>query len=48
MKEEQGCMYWIGPQTVGFRRRGDEEETIIRQQQKLNRIRELSLMKMQW
>ena len=34
-------MYWIGPQTVGFRRRGDEEETATRQQQKLNRTREM-------
>ena len=41
MKEEQDCMYWIGPQTVGFRRRGDEEETATRQQQKLNRTREM-------
>ena len=46
--ERRTRLYWIGPQTVGFRRRGDEEETTIRQQQKLNRIRELSLMKMQW
>ena len=39
-KEEQDCMYWIGSQTVGFRRRGNEEKTATRQQQKLNKTRE--------